>query len=293
MARRVALMVNRGKPGVGDAIEALREIVASEGAEIVSVTDVRSAGEPAPAAGSSTPADLVITLGGDGTMLSTARCCSHPGVPLLGLNFGKLGFLADFDLETLRAQAGRLFGDQPLRTHEVATLHAALVSGGVARDAGRALNEFAITAGPPYRMISLRLWIDGRAGPEVRGDGLIAATPIGSTAYNVAAGGPIVSPGLDAVILTPIAAHSLTFRPIVLPGNSVVEVSVERANRENGSGTTLVADGQVHVPLSEGDRVRIERAPDPVRLVENPGTAHWETLVDKMGWASGPPGRRS
>jgi NAD+ kinase len=148
----------------------------------------------------------------------------------------------------------------------------------------RAINDCVITAGPPFRMIELEISINGNEGPTLTGDGVIIATPIGSTAYNVSAGGPIVQPTLDAMIITPIAAHSLAFRPIVVGIGGAIEIDVARAN----TGTTLVIDGQETVPLSEGQRVRVARSDDRARFVQNPSSTYWHILLQKMRWAAPP-----
>jgi NAD+ kinase len=133
-------------------------------------------------------------------------------------------------------------------------------------------------------MIELRFHIGESPGPVLSGDGVIIATPTGSTAYNVAAGGPIVHSALDCLIITPLAAHSLAFRPIVVPAHSVLAVEVTRAN----PGTAAVLDGQVSIPLAEGMRVVIRRHARQARLVLNPSTTYWRILLDKLRWAAPP-----
>ncbi|GIK18842.1 MAG: NAD(+)/NADH kinase [Leptolyngbya sp. PLA2] len=235
-------------------------------------------------------ADLLVVLGGDGTLLSMARRTVMHGVPLLGVNLGRLGFMAEFDLASLASHAASLFGDAPLRLHELALLHASVrAPDGSTRFEGLALNECAITAGPPYRMIELALSIDGRPGPIVSGDGLIVSTPTGSTAYNVSAGGPIVAPGVGAFAITPIAAHTLSFRPIVVPDSACVEIAALRVNYDaRGNGTTLVLDGQVQTSLAAGERVILARNGRGVRFVRNPDGSFWATVIEKLHWAAQP-----
>ncbi len=235
-------------------------------------------------------ADLLIVLGGDGTLLAMARRTVGLDVPLLGVNLGRLGFMAEFDLASLTTHAASLLGDAPLSLHELALLHAAVhAPDGSTRFEGPALNECAITAGPPYRMIELALSIDGVPGPIVSGDGLIVSTPTGSTAYNVSAGGPIVAPGVGAFAITPIAAHTLSFRPIVVPDTARVEIAALRVNRdEQGNGTTLVLDGQVQTSLAAGERVSLSRNGRGVRFVRNPEGSFWATVIEKLHWAAQP-----
>jgi len=298
MPRAVLLLVNRGKREVAQALPEIRALISAHG-RIVAELD--AAYSPiADAQG----ADLILVLGGDGTLLAQARRCVHLGLPLLGVNLGRLGFLAEFDLDALRAAAPAVLSGKPLDLRERILLRATVTgSGGDERSSDLALNDAVITAGPPYRMVEMALRIDGHPGPTVRGDGMIVSTPTGSTAYNVSSGGPILSPDLSAFVITPIAAHSLSFRPIVVPGSSRAEIRLRQTNsmaargladltstREAAPalGTTLVLDGQVHRPLHAGDTVAIERHPTPVQLVHNPGVSYWETLIRKMHWASTP-----
>jgi NAD+ kinase len=138
-------------------------------------------------------------------------------------------------------------------------------------------------------MISMGMRIGREDGPSVTGDGLIVSTPTGSTAYNVSAGGPILSPELDALVITPIAAHTLAFRPVVVPFATRVELTMLRLNRvESGHGTTLTLDGQISVPLAEGDRIVLSRDERAIRFVRNPLGSYWATLIDKLHWGAAP-----
>ncbi len=232
----------------------------------------------------SVQADLAVALGGDGTMISQARRLSEQRIPLAGVNLGRLGLLAEFDWPMLQKHAAIVFGPHaPVHEHlmlDVAVLDTDLKE--VERQ--KAINDCVITAGPPYRMIELEIGINGNEGPTLTGDGVIIATPIGSTAYNVSAGGPIVQPTLDAMIITPIAAHSLAFRPIVVGTGGDVEVEVVRAN----AGTTLVIDGQSMISLTRGQRVRVSRHHERARFVANPSNTYWNILLQKMRWAAPP-----
>jgi NAD+ kinase len=236
-------------------------------------------------------ADLVVVLGGDGTLLSQARRFAESGVPLLGVNLGRLGFMAEFDLDAVERHGEAIFGRRQWETASLGMLRAEVFSGDAPspRFDGLALNETAITAGFPFRMIELSLRINGEAGPDIGGDGLIVSTPTGSTAYNVSAGGPIVAPGVDALAITPIAAHTLSFRPIVVPASSEIEVGARRVNNDlPRGGTTLVLDGQVQTPLSAGDRVRIRGNARRVEFVRNPEVGFWATVIQKLHWGAQP-----
>lgn len=284
MGRSVLLLVNRHKPGAVQALDEVRRLIAAHG---VLADEQEANGEPI---GSVGPADLIVVLGGDGTILAQARRCAHLDVPMVGINFGNLGYLAEFDFAAFRRQAASLIGNGKLTLSRRAFLQASILSDGEAapRFVGLGLNDAVITAGPPYRMIELELTINGESGPTIRGDGVIVSTAIGSTGYNVSAGGPLISPELESLSVTPIAAHSLSFRPVVLPGSAVVELDVRRANRTESGGTTLVLDGQVDEPTVQGDRIRIERSERSIQLVRNAESTYWRTLMRKLHWAASP-----
>lgn len=241
--------------------------------------------------------DLVVVLGGDGTLLGQARRLVDFDIPLIGVNLGHLGFLTEFDLASLKMHADLLFGDGialPLR--ERILLEARVLSGPRFM-AGEgpppevlfrqlAMNDCVITNGPPFRMIELGLEIDRQCTPAFRGDGLIVSTPVGSTAYSVSAGGPIVAPELDCFVITPIAAHTLSLRPLVVPTSGEVRVHLIKAN----AGSTLVLDGQVYEPLKSSQCVSVRRYDKRVKMVANPSSNYWRTLVRKMNWAASPRG---
>jgi NAD+ kinase len=228
---------------------------------------------------------------------------------MLGVNLGKLGFMAEFDVASLRAQAPQLFGGAPLHIQDRPLLRvtvsppdpqhpappspAADAADETALARSLALNDAVVTAGPPYRMISVAIRIDGVPGPTITGDGLIVSTPIGSTAYNASAGGAIISPDVHAMAFTPIAAQSLASRPVVVAGSSVIELSIERANDDPdhtglSGGTSLVLDGQIATRVHAGQTVTIREHTRRARFVRNPRGSYWNTLITKMRWAAPP-----
>jgi NAD+ kinase len=306
MSRRILLLVNTGKPEVREQLATVRRAITQTGATIVTETPAVDSPLPlelAEAVRHAKGADLIVTLGGDGTLLAQTRRWIALNLPMLGVNFGKLGFLAEFDLQALIDQAPQLFDGRELACIERPLLEVRTVRLGA--DPHRdhdgpyhlALNDAAIIAGPPHRMIRVGLSIDGHPGPSILGDGLIICTPAGSTAYNVSAGGPIVAPDVRALCVTAIAAHSLAFRPVVLGGSSVIDVFLERANDPQplsdsgvscGSGTVLLLDGRDVAKLSTGDRVIARLHDRTVRFVQNPLIGYWETLASKMRWGVGP-----
>lgn len=286
MARSVLLLVNRSKPQVASALDEVRALLTRYGRL---AGELDADGKPITDAYG---ADLVMVLGGDGTLLAQARRCVDLGLPLIGVNLGNLGFLAEFDLEALRQQAPALLGDGHVEFRERLLIRTVVKRGQHDCFSGLAMNDCVVTAGPPYRMIEIAVLFEGQLGPSFRGDGVIVSTPTGSTAYSVSAGGPIVAPDVPCLTITPIAVHSLAFRPIVISGSSTIELLIRRANAgwpgDPTSGTTLVLDGQVHFGLRAGDRVLLGRYEKPVRLVRNPACSYWATLIRKMHWAAKP-----
>jgi len=288
---RLVIVANVNKPKVKPALDDLLPWIRQR-ADVVGVdTD---AGEHVELDGVQT--DAVLVLGGDGTLLSTARRLKGRRVPVMGVNFGRLGFLASFTPAQFKEHfenlvAGRLPVSARMAIeasvvdaeHHVDLMDDAAVAAR-RRFGARALNEAVISAGPPFRMIELTLGTDRDPGVQVAGDGLIVATPSGSTAYNVAAGGPIISPNIEAVCITPLSPQSLSFRPVVHDAASRIRLVAKRVNR----GTTLSCDGQESTILKSGDRVLIRRSPDDVLLVENPDAHEWRTLAEKLHWAQSP-----
>lgn len=305
MARSVLVLFNPGKPAVFEALEEVRALISVHGRVALELEADDRPIHPDQARG----ADLIVVLGGDGTLMSQSRRCVHLGLPMLGVNLGKLGFMAEFDLESLRSQAQSLFDgstlmvqDRPMLRVTVHNEGGSPLSAEAPLERTLALNDAVITAGPPYRMISVAVSIDGARGPTITGDGLVVSTPIGSTAYNASAGGPIVSPDVEAMVFTPLAAQSLSFRPVVVSSRSTIELAVARVNEDQpagGSGdggghagTSLVLDGQVVGRLHAGQRVLIRQHARPVRFVRNPYSTYWGTLLNKMKWAAAPATRR-
>ena len=283
--RSTLLVVNTEKPNAAAVAEELTALIEQHGNLLTKIPS----GDAEPPKDLE-KADLIVVLGGDGTLLGEGRRFAGRNVPVLGVNVGKLGFLAEFDLDAVREQATELFGRGQLRTREVHLLRAQIRhSDNKLEHIGYAMNEAVITAGPPYRVIELGIRIDSSIGPVVRGDGIIVSTAVGSTAYNVSAGGPIVHPHVDTTLITPIAAHSLAFRTIVVPGESSIEITPLQINdEEEGGGTTLVLDGQIQRRITSDERVLITRSSETVRLVVNSAGDYWQTLANKLHWAKPP-----
>jgi NAD+ kinase len=227
-------------------------------------------------------ADMVLVLGGDGTLLGMADCIGEAGsgIPILGVNFGSLGFLTEVTLpemyRSLDAVVGGRFG-----LEERLMLHTTTRRGGEVFSEAIAVNDAVITKTARSRMIDLSVYVGEEFVTRVKADGLIIASPTGSTAYNMSAGGPIVAPSVDALLLTPIAPHTLTNRPIVIPGSSAVRV---QPNMEARDEVFVTFDGQTGFQLEAGDEVIVRRADRPLRLIKPSTRSYFEVLRTKLKW---------
>ena len=226
--------------------------------------------------------DMVLVLGGDGTLLSMADSIGEAGsgIPILGVNFGSLGFLTEVTLpELYRSLDAALAGRAHLE--ERLMLRSTTLRGGRVFARQIALNDVVITKAARSRMIDLSVWIGDEFVTRVKADGLIVATPTGSTAYNLAAGGPIVQPSVDALIVTPIAPHTLTNRPIVVPAVQVVRVKPIMQERDENHVTF---DGQAGFQLQADDEITVCRADRPLRLIRPSTRSYFEVLRTKLKW---------
>jgi NAD+ kinase len=238
-------------------------------------------------------------LGGDGTLLSTARRLRGRQIPLMGVNFGRLGFLASFTPEEFHQRFDDLVEGRLKHSHrkvldvsvvgvevkcELDTVEQVLPH---RRFWATAMNDAVVTAGHPFHMVELAVRADGESEVRYFGDGVIICTPSGSTAYNVSAGGPIISPNVDVMGITPICPHSLSFRPLIISGDSVVTIIAEKVNE----GTTLFCDGQASTQLQKGDKILIRRSKHDVLLIDNPEARLWRSYAEKLNWAVAPRGQ--
>jgi NAD+ kinase len=227
-------------------------------------------------------ADMVVVLGGDGTLLSMADCIGEAGTntPILGVNFGSLGFLTEVTLLELyrsleAALSGRAQVEERLMLRATTTRRGQLFAQSIA------VNDAVVTKTARSRMIDLSVSVGGEFVTRVRADGLIIATPTGSTAYNLSAGGPIVQPSVDALLLTPIAPHTLTNRPIVIPATLPIRVQPNMQDRDEAFVTF---DGQAGFQLEAGDEIVVSRAPQLLRLIKPSTRSYFEVLRTKLKW---------
>lgn len=227
--------------------------------------------------------DLAIVVGGDGTLLNAARSLAEPGVAVLGVNLGRLGFLVDVSPEDMDHKLQTILDgdfDEEART----LLHATVTRGDEKISASNALNDVVIHKKDIARMIELDTWINGQFLNTNRSDGLIIATPTGSTAYALSGGGPVLHPALEAITLVPICPHTLSNRPIVLHDNATIEVVIHPGALQ----AQISCDGQVNSTLNPGDRITIRKHDHTLRLLHPPGHDYYEVLRKKLRWSEHP-----
>jgi len=272
------------KPGQPQAAKTLRELVkwlADRG--IDARVDVECARlvdlPPEETSAMADDVDLLVSLGGDGTLLAVARGAGSHRVPILGVNLGTLGFLTEVNVEEMfPALEAVLAGEAEIVSRM--RLEVVVSRDGLERGRFLALNDAVITKTALSRMIDLVTFADGQEVTTYHADGLIVATPTGSTAYSLSAGGPLLLPDLEAIVLTPICPHSLNHRPLVLPEGAEIEVVV----RTRGGEATVTMDGQEGLELEEGDRVLMRRSPHPVDIVASPLRSRFQILQAKLRW---------
>ncbi len=224
--------------------------------------------------------DLVIVVGGDGSMLGAARALVDLNVPLLGLNRGRLGFLTDIHPDAMEEGIGRVLAGE-FKSTERYLLEMRIERDGEIIGKGLALNDLVLHPGRSVRMMEFELSIDGQFVYSQRSDGLIISTPTGSTAYALSAGGPIMHPKLDAIVVVPMNPHTLASRPIVISGESQLEILVGTRNELH---PLISCDGQVDISTEPGDVIKIHRKPTPLRLIHPTEHNFYEICRDKLGW---------
>jgi NAD+ kinase len=269
---RAILLVDGSRPPLVERAGKLRSVV-ERSLEVIATVDDLSA--PFDASG----ADFAIVFGGDGSILRAARQMGYSQVPVLGVNLGRLGFLAGIQPEDLDEVLPQVVaGKHRIVSHLMFECSVQRKGSELSRTLG--LNETTVLAGPPFAMIEVQLYVDGELATTYSCDGLIVSTPVGSTAHNLAAGGPILEKSLQAFVTSPICPHTLTNRPVVDVADHVYELAVPAPNE----GTSLLVDGKVIQQVTADDRIRIERSTAQFQLVETPGRGYYRTLRDKLGW---------
>ena len=228
--------------------------------------------------------DALITLGGDGTLLRGARFLDGAAVPILGINLGRLGFLTTCGTDHVDEVLRLLASGQYLAEARMA-LHAFAVDGnGASRQEWRALNDFVVHKGGFARVVRVGIAVNGESIGTYAADGVIVSTPTGSTAYSLSAGGPVVVPIVESILLTPISAHALGVRPLVVPADAEVAIDTSQSSE----ALMVTVDGQVGTELVPGEMLVVRRAASPVHIIRLPGTSFFERMRAKLGWG-GPP----
>lgn len=280
--KKIGIVVKPDHPQAKKVVRDLMSWIEQKGKEVVLEADTASVvGQSSRYTRSQLPSlvDMIIVLGGDGTLLGVARVIGECPVPLLGVNLGGLGFLTEIPLEELYPSLGKIFQEQFV-INERLMLSAFVQRGGTIQAQSHVLNDVVIGKGTLPRMVRLSVHIDDQNVISLRGDGLIIASPTGSTAYSLSSGGPILYPNLEAMLLTPISPHTLTNRPIVIPANSVVEVTV--LTKEEGAVVNF--DGQAGCSVTEGDAVVVRGSTHKIRLIQSPAKNYYEVLRKKLKW---------
>ena len=277
---RVGVVGHQGYEGLAEVLATLRrlapslDLLLSYERELLSV-----AGDDAPLIAPA-EVDALLTLGGDGTLLRAARLVAERAVPILGVNLGRLGFLTCCPVSQLEEALRRLAsGDYIVEARM--TLDARVTSvDGSERQRWRALNDVVLHKGGFARVVAVRVEADGETVGHFSADGVVIATPTGSTAYNLSAGGPVVVPTLESILLTPVSAHTLALRPLVLPASSQVTL---RGN-DGPDELLITVDGQVGCTFSAGDSLVVRRSHAPVSIVRFPETSFFSTMREKLHW---------
>ncbi len=280
--RTVAIVGRRNTPDLVSPIKALADHLESSGHRVCFDPDTACAvgreSEGLELHALAKRASVAIVIGGDGTMLGFGREIASSGIPLIGVNRGRVGFITDIPLSNAREAISLILAGSYVR-EDRALLGATVIREGKAVYGARALNDVTVTRGGISGMVELSVSVDGQFMCELRSDGLIIATPTGSSAYSLAAGGPLLHPRLRSVVITPIAPQKLSNRPIVLPGESIIEVTMVA-----GKNINVHSDMQMYTEFRVGDIVRVTRSPHVVPFLHPVGHSHYATLREKLHW---------
>jgi len=277
---RVGVVGHQGYGDLADVLATLRRLAPALGMRLSYEETLRSvADSPAPAIEPES-VDALLTLGGDGTLLRAARLVPNRAVPILGVNLGRLGFLTccpagDLE-EALRRLASKDYVVETRMTLDACVANAK----GVAQERWRALNDIVLHKGGFARVVSVRVEVDGETVGHFAADGVVIATPTGSTAYNLSAGGPVVYPTLETILLTPVSAHTLALRPLVLPATSLVTLHANAGPDE----LLVTVDGQVGRTFCHGEALIVRRSEHPVSIVRFPEQSFFSTMREKLHW---------
>ena len=281
---RIGVIGHRGYDGLAEIVQMLGRVAPELGLELLYEPGLVDVVEGSPDAGPSLDetarVDALVTLGGDGTLLRGARLLSGHPAPILGINLGKLGFLTSCSGEEAESAVRDLAAGRYSAEGRMALVARALDPNGEERRRWFALNDVVLHKGGFARVLRLRVAADGDTIASYAADGLVVSTPTGSTAYSLSAGGPVVAPTVESIILTPVSPHTLAIRPLVLPPTAEIEVQAIDGPEE----LLVTVDGQVGTTFASGETLTVRRAAHPVAIVRFPGTTFFARLRHKLGW---------
>lgn len=288
--KRIGIVANIEKEKIADHVKSLKKWLEEKGVEVflgVEISKKIAVGGGLKWNDLAKKSQLVVVLGGDGTILRTARYVARYKVPILGINMGSFGYLTEINLNEMHS-ALELIISGKFTAEKRMMLNVSIRHGKTVTSLGDVLNDVVINRGSLSRMNELEMDVNGSYLTTYKGDGLIVSTPTGSTAYSLAAGGPIVFPGKDLIIINPICPHTLTNRPIIFSEDSNLKITLW--SKDNGAILTL--DGQEAYRMTSGDVVTVKKSDHSTILIISPYRSHGEILRSKLGWGDLPPGAK-
>ncbi len=281
---RVGVIGHTGYDELDDILGRLLKLAPELGLDLEFEPELHSAAHAGTVLGETSTLGALITLGGDGTLLRGARLLDGAPVPIVGINLGRLGFLTTCSAGELEPVLRQLSTNDYYAEARMALRATAVDADGVDRDEWLALNDFVVHKGGFARVVRLGLSVNGDSIGTYAADGVIISTPTGSTAYSLSAGGPVVVPTVESILITPISAHALGVRPLVVPAGAKVVLDTS----QSAESLLMTVDGQVGTKLIPGEQFVVRRAPDPVLIVRLQGSSFFELMREKLGWG-GPP----
>lgn len=286
--KRIGIVANVEKENIAGHVKSLKEWLEEKGVEVflgVEISRKMALGAGLKWNDLAEKSQLVVVLGGDGTILRTARYVAGYKVPILGINMGSFGYLTEVNLNEMHSTLELIISGK-FTAEKRMMLNVSIKRGKKVTDVGDVLNDVVINRGNFSRMNEVEMEINGAYLTTYKGDGLIVSTPTGSTAYSLSAGGPIVFPGKDLIIINPICPHTLTNRPIIFSEDSNLKITLWSKDK----GAMLTLDGQEAYRITSGDIVTIKKSKHSTILILSPYRSHGEILRSKLGWGDLPPG---
>lgn len=277
---RLGVVGHLGYPGLPAVLRTLDELAPTLGLELFYERDLQQMSPSSKVLEEPGALDAMMTLGGDGTLLRGARIISPHAVPILGINLGRLGFLTCCNAGGMVDALQRFANQEYLAESRLALKARVLDQRGVERRQWIALNDVVLNKGGFARVVSVRVAANGETIASYAADGVVLSTPTGSTAYSLSAGGPVVYPTLDTILVTPVSAHTLAIRPMILPASAEITLQAEDGPEE----LLVTVDGQVGTSFLPGETLSVRRAEGDVLIIRFPGTSFFTTLRQKLGW---------